>query len=71
MADEKLRPIEELFIGAEAGASLALSRVVEAAKKPLRAEIVALERENARLMAALEKAEAEREEFRRRLMDDD
>lgn len=70
MADEKLRPIEELFIGAEAGASLALARVVEAAKKPLRAEIVALERENARLMAALEKAEAEREEFRRRLMDE-
>lgn len=67
---ENVRPVDALRMAEEAAQQLALTGIINAAKAPLLARIEELERDLTAALSRAEKAETEREEFRRRLQDD-
>lgn len=64
----RMDPVEALISGAMSGIRLACATVVAEVRLPLLDRIEELERDLTAAMARAEKAESEREEFRRRLM---
>ena len=69
MAEKRMDPVEAILSGAMSGIRLAVATVAAEVRLPLLDRVQELEAELTAALARAEKAEAEREEFRRRLQE--